>query len=77
MQGPCGKITESELEVMRLLWQAGQPLPLSDISTAEACDRMGKLDHQNAAAPAVRKRCRRSAQRQGILLYAAGQRAGI
>lgn len=31
MQGPCGKITESELEVMRLLWQAEQPLPLSDI----------------------------------------------
>ena len=54
MQGPCGKITESELEVMRLLWQAGQPLPLRATSgAAGACDWMGKLDHQNAAAPAV------------------------
>lgn len=31
MKDCCEKITGSELTVMRLLWQAGRPLPLSDI----------------------------------------------
>ena len=31
MQNVSQKITESELEVMRVLWEAGEPLPITDI----------------------------------------------
>ena len=34
MQYLAEKISDSELEVMRLLWEAGTPLPISDIRIA-------------------------------------------
>lgn len=34
MENLAEKISDSELEVMRLLWEAGTPLPISDIRIA-------------------------------------------
>lgn len=34
MEHPAGRITDSEYEVMKVLWEAGEPLPVTDIRRA-------------------------------------------